>query len=141
MKLCFKCNIEKPLDDFYRHKAMRDGHLNKCKACTRNDVGAHRAANRAAVQAYDRKRATRPERKAHALQRERRARTRNPEKERARTRLKRAVKTGKVQRLPCEVCGEPKSQAHHEDYSQPLNVKWLCFTHHREAHGQQPGAI
>lgn len=38
MKICFKCGAEKPLDQYYRHKGMFDGHLNKCKACTKKDV-------------------------------------------------------------------------------------------------------
>lgn len=38
MKKCFKCNIDKPLSDYYKHKHMLDGHLNKCKECTRKDV-------------------------------------------------------------------------------------------------------
>jgi hypothetical protein len=38
MKVCFKCNIEKPINDYYKHKQMGDGHLNKCKSCTRIDA-------------------------------------------------------------------------------------------------------
>jgi hypothetical protein len=37
-KICFKCNIEKPLSDYYKHKMMSDGHLNKCKVCTKKDT-------------------------------------------------------------------------------------------------------
>ncbi len=37
MKICFKCNESKDLLDFYKHKGMSDGHLNKCRVCTIKD--------------------------------------------------------------------------------------------------------
>lgn len=37
-KVCFKCGRELPLSSFYKHPRMGDGHLNKCKDCTKADV-------------------------------------------------------------------------------------------------------
>jgi len=38
MKKCFKCGLELPLIDFYKHPKMPDGHVNKCKECNKNDI-------------------------------------------------------------------------------------------------------
>lgn len=51
---------------------------------------------------------------------------------RARAAVQRAVARGKTSPQPCEECGNPHAEAHHEDYSQPLNVRWLCKLHHEE---------
>ena len=44
------------------------------------------------------------------------------------------VKRGKVQKGQCEVCGCERAEAHHEDYTKPLEVHWLCRDHHLELH-------
>lgn len=41
---------------------------------------------------------------------------------------------GKLEKLPCEKCGDPESQMHHDDYSKPLDVTWLCRPCHLELH-------
>lgn len=52
----------------------------------------------------------------------------------ARIKLRQAISSGKIQRKPCERCGAVKSQGHHEDYSKPLDVQWLCPKHHAALH-------
>ena len=47
------------------------------------------------------------------------------------------TKRGKVQKGVCSVCGEVKVEAHHEDYSKPFDVVWLCRKHHVEYHESQ----
>lgn len=58
-KQCFKCKSILPLEEFYKHPAMKDGRLNKCKACTKLDVFLHRQANLEKIRAYDRARRSR----------------------------------------------------------------------------------
>lgn len=53
----------------------------------------------------------------------------------ARWKVTRAVKSGRLVKQPCEVCGLTAVQAHHDDYSKPLDVRWLCITHHAKAEG------
>jgi len=36
MKNCIICKEVQPLDNFYKHKGMSDGLLNKCKSCCKN---------------------------------------------------------------------------------------------------------
>lgn len=52
----------------------------------------------------------------------------------ARQRLRNAVKVGEITKLPCESCGDLNSQAHHPDYSKPLDVVWLCHDCHVQEH-------
>ena len=56
-KICFKCNVEKPLFDFYKHPKMADGHLGKCKECTKNDVKEKYEKNIQSIEYVEKERA------------------------------------------------------------------------------------
>lgn len=133
-KVCFKCEAELPIVNFYKHPMMADGHLGKCKACARYDVRQNRLARREYYNAYDRQRSQDKDRIAKMV-------ASVPEKVRkARVATHNAVRRGKLVKLPCEVCGAEKSEAHHVDYNKPLDVRWLCRKHHADAHRAERNA-
>lgn len=130
MKICFKCGEEKILSEFYKHKMMADGHLNKCKLCTRIDVQKNRKNNIDYYREYDKGRGNR---QSQSYMNE--YRRKFPNKYRAHSIVRRAIKSRNLFRMPCEVCGSDKSiHAHHDDYLKPLNIRWLCAAHHKEWH-------
>lgn len=135
-KTCFKCGGEKPIFDFYKHPKMADGHLNKCKPCTRSDVAKHRADNLQHCREYDRQRAKLPSRRESAAKVISEWRAKHPQRRAAHVALGNAVRTGRIQ--PWPVCAVPecrgKPEAHHPDYSRPLDVVWLCPSHHKQTH-------
>lgn len=52
----------------------------------------------------------------------------------ARTLVAYHIKKGNLKKEPCEVCGCPDVQAHHDDYRYPLQVRWLCKQCHTDWH-------
>lgn len=139
MKSCFKCHISKPIDQFYKHPKMKDGHLNKCKECTRRDTHQNYEENREAHSSYDKLRQRRVDRRQKKQGYLRRHRLIYPERDKARQAVARALRFGRLRKEPCLICGTIENlQAHHEDYDKPLEVKWYCDKHHRTTvHGKQ----
>jgi len=115
---------------------MADGHLNKCKECTKSDVRRHRRENDS-VREYDRLRGNRQD-----VEYRRTYNEKNKEKRQAYGVVWRAIVRGDLVRGRCRVdgCEAEKVHAHHEDYSKPLEVEWLCAVHHRRFHAAQEGA-
>jgi hypothetical protein len=148
MKVCIRCNTEKPLSNYYKHIKMADGHLNKCKECSKRENTKNRDKKIEYYREYDKKRANNPERvaaresfaKSEAgiiSQSKAKARyiEKNPIKRAAHNMVSNALKSGLLKRSLCEVCGTSKNiHAHHDDYALPLVVKWLCAPHHAEWH-------
>lgn len=103
----------------------------------RND--AYIKARNAAIQADPQKRARKLEqnkasRKRNLTRYREYDRQRDLVKKNARSMIRKRIWRGKLSRKPCEICGDPKSHAHHHDYAKPLEVRWLCAQHHKEAH-------
>ena len=95
-----------------------------------------RAANLERARAKDREIAKRRNKLPHAIEIKLAWMKRNPEKRRAHWMLREAIKKGEVaKQTACFKCGvEGRIEAHHPDYSKPLEVVWLCRIHHVEAH-------
>jgi hypothetical protein len=52
-----------------------------------------------------------------------------------------ALKSGELVRGPCEQADygdcHGRIEGHHDDYSKPVDVRWLCSTHHRRLHAEK----
>ena len=133
MKECFKCKKEKPLSDFYKHPQMKGGRVNKCKECNKSDVRENREANLEYYRAYDRERGNRQD----SAYRKKYIRD-NPIKYGARTIVGNAVRDGRLDKPSCcEICSErTRIHGHHDDYAQPMVVRWLCAACHHQWHAK-----
>lgn len=119
---------------------MKDGRLGKCKDCCKAHAKENRIGN-ISLRIYERSRSKLPHRKEAAKkyvennralvnENSKRWAQRNKEKRKAYWKVQEAIERGDLVRQTCEVCGEIKTEAHHEDYSKPLEVRWLCTKHH-----------
>lgn len=143
VKVCIKCGDPKPRSEFYRHPKMADGLLGKCKACSLAYAKARRQADPVRVRAINRvsyagrERTGSPKKQTEASRRARAAWiARNPEKRAAHGAVSAALESGRLTKPGnCETCGEAKAlHGHHDDYSQPLVVRWLCAACHSDWH-------
>jgi hypothetical protein len=136
-KECFKCGQVKPLSDFYRHKQMADGHVNKCKECNKVDVRENRKLKVAYYREYDRERGNR-----HDPSYITEYRNKYPNKYKAHTMVNNAIRDGRLHKEPCHICGSSEYiHANHDDFLKPLNVRGLCEAHHKQWHDANGEAL
>ena len=135
-QVCFCCGEDKPLDQYYRHKEMANGHLGKCKECVRAYTNVHYRETLVKHALYERDRSKTTNRKLKRLEYQKTSRASNPEKSYAYVAVRNAIKRGDLNRKPCERCGDSKTEAHHDDYNKPLDVRWLCYGCHLQEHGK-----
>ena len=138
-KQCKGCKKTLPMAEFYRHKAMADGFLNFCKTCVKNRVRMYRQDNLEDCREYDRQRYRSSESRKQQLRDFSRNAFLDPVKSKAWRTTSNAIRDGKLRRPnTCSTCGVIcKPEAHHEDYSSPLDVRWLCRSCHCKLHRSQ----
>lgn len=136
-KTCRKCLQEKDTSEFHRLKIRSDGLQSYCKQCKTPMYRQFYEKNSARLNAAQREYFQTPVGKEVHRRASKRYQDVHPEKVLAHSLVQRAVRTGKLARQACEICNGPKSEAHHDDYTKPLMVRWLCRQHHMELHRKE----
>ncbi len=149
MKTCTKCGLELPESEFYKRKRSPDGLSYQCKMCTKKRQKPWYEKNKKRIK--ERLRQYYEENKERILEYRHSERFRlfnaqgvriyskkNPEKIKAQQVLNHKIRIGEIERpIECEICGEESKEplnGHHEDYSKPLDVIWLCIKCHTDLH-------
>jgi hypothetical protein len=123
MKKCRICEIEKSETDFYKGLAQ-------CKPCYRNKVTQYRKTNISRIRKYDRDRGNRQNSSYLSEHRKK-----YPIQTKAQRKVAYEISKGTIKEEPCEICqSEIRLHAHHDDYSKPLKIRWLCAAHHKQWH-------
>lgn len=141
---CKSCERELSANDFYA------SNQSKCKECVKARVCENRAAKADYYRAYDARRYKEDPRVKERHERYKRTdagkaafrranekyKAENPEKCAARYAVNNAIRDGRLERgSECYFCAATEGlHGHHEDYSKPLEVVWLCTSCHSKLH-------
>lgn len=136
-KSCSKCGLIKSISDFQRDASNKTGYYSSCKGCNvlrckrYNATEQRRSKILERNRIYDRTESGRKSTRPRSLSWS----EKNIDKRRAHWRVKSAIKSGKIKKQPCKLCrSETNIHAHHDDYSRPLDIMWLCPQHHKDRH-------
>lgn len=149
MKPCKICFEHKSLSEFYKNSGMKDGYINVCKVCHNKRSGEWTKQNRDRVNAVTRKRRQTTEaklarkdeyRSEQAIVARRQAvqryRLKQPYVDSAHRFVRLAIEKGLLTRpdncSECHLSGV--IEAHHDDYTKPEVVRWICKACHEEWH-------
>lgn len=139
MKTCTNCQQQKPRSAFRPRSSMPHLLQSLCRDCERATSKTYKQSaigkvnQSSAETTYKRSdKGKRAQKQSKLVQQ-----VRNGDRLAARSTLKHALAAGQVKRWPmCAMpdCCESIVEAHHPDYSRPLDVVWLCPEHHDELH-------
>jgi len=134
-KLCPKCQCYRFKSEFGSDKQRVDKLTRECKHCINLHVrNKYQLIINDPVLLEKRKEMIRSLPSERLRGYEKKYASLNPEKHKARQKVLNEIRSGRITRMPCEICESLESQAHHDDYSKPLDVRWLCEEHHKEHH-------
>ncbi len=149
-KFCPRCRVDKLISEFSRNRTKKDGFADWCKSCTKTVQDSPEQIEKARLRSA-RWRSIPGNKEKHKRWRElpasrqaARVRSANEkilhrDKVWARTQIHLAILRGDILRGQCEVCQSDKTDAHHDDYEKPFDVRWLCRKHHAELHQRKGG--
>jgi hypothetical protein len=155
MKKCSKCGIEKDSSDFHKNKRSADGLQGWCSACMKSYGKRYHHENREKIstrkRVYTIKNKSRIAKRMKLYNQTQRGKEvihectkryvqNHPEKRKATRAINHAIERGEINSEPCLLCGSMRMlQAHHPDYSKPLDVVWLCKVCHNDLHKKERG--
>ena len=153
-KVCVQCKVQKSAEDFYgkhveckecdkaRARKYRQEHPEKVRETRARSNAKHAQRNKERAAKWKR---DNPEKaqaswdkwysanRGHVISSVQSWRKTFPERRAAHVAVDLAIKRGDIAPWPCMICGG-EAEAHHPDYSMPLDVVWLCHAHHRQTH-------
>lgn len=140
MKKCSECGHEKPLSEFNKLRKSKDGHQSICRACCSAYNKARYASDPERHKGNVRKYRENNPRKV--LETRLKTCAKSPSRTRANKVVEAALACGELENPGvCYGCGcvagEHRIEAHHHDYSKPLDIVWLCTPCHRRMDQQR----
>lgn len=121
-KVCSRCKKCLPRSSFHKNRTTKDGLARTCKFCKfiTNKKYFSSAAGKKALSGQTKRKWIRVKQKVYC-----------------RNLVNGYIALGKITKGACSVCGTHEEiEAHHEDYSKPFDIMWLCRKHHNEIHGK-----
>ena len=138
VKKCSCCGVEKDFSEFQKRKASKDGMTASCKQCLKKRDSERYANEKERRSEWHKSYMKTDTGKLSHSNASKKWRAANQVRRAAHVILNNAVRDGRIEKLPCFVCGNEQVEGHHPDYDSPLDVVWLCQAHHREIHLRHP---
>jgi hypothetical protein len=133
VKVCTNCKEKKKVTEFFKNKTTEDGYHYWCKECKSKANRKYNELNKKSIRLNKKKY---NESHREILRKSNKSwKNKNPHKIEAERKISYAIRIGKIKKQNCTKCDSSKDlHAHHEDYTKPLEIIWLCRTCHFQRH-------